>query len=589
MADTVDEIKQRLDITEVVSEYVKLNRAGTSWRAVCPFHKEKTPSFFVSQERQTFHCFGCDKGGDMFTFVQEMEGVEFVEAMNQLAAKAGVEVKQRNPEEAGKKSRALEALTMAARFYYGTLNQSQTGAEALKYARDRGLTDETIKKWKVGYAPDAWDTLRKFLQKKGFKEEEMRTAGLTVSGKRGDYDRFRNRLMFPIMDHYGGIVGFTGRIMPGSDSDTAKYLNTPETPVFHKSSVVFGLQEAKQDIREAGAALLVEGQMDCISAHQAGIKTAVATSGTAFTSKHAELLKRYAPNLILAFDDDEAGHEAAKRAAVVALAADVTVRMMQIPSGKDPDEAIQENPGLFQAAVDSAAPFMDVLIRRASETFDISTGKGKKEAAAQVIPFIKKIANPVEQDHYIQQLAFTVRVDEGAVRDFVKKQRSARGPVKKEEAKEERPTPSIIGPDERFVALLVYDPSLVPEAEKVVKVEDIPTSRFQALYKNMLILYNQHQSLPEPELRSQDAGIGPLLDKFAVYAEAQGWNELSSDGKLAELQQLTRRLRGESIRTELEEVAHLLRQAEKRKDETRVEELTTRFSSLTRAMRQIEQ
>jgi len=591
MADTVEEIKQKLDIVDVVSEYIKLQRAGTSYRACCPFHKEKTPSFFVSQERQTFHCFGCDKGGDMFTFVQEMEGVEFVEAMQRLAQKAGVEVRKMNPEQQNKKTRTLEVLMWAARYYYHVLNTTQTGADALKYAREkRGLEDKTIEAWRVGFAPESWEALRKFLQKKGFKEEEMRAAGLTIQGKRGDYDRFRNRLMFPIMDHYGGIVGFTGRIMPGADSDMAKYLNSPETIVFNKSSVVFGLHAAKKAIREAGSALLVEGQMDCISAHQAGIENAVATSGTALTDKHISLIKRFSSTLVLAMDDDTAGHDAAKRAAELALAQDMTVRMMRIPEGKDPDDAIRANPGAFKLAVEQAPPFMDVLIQRACETFDVSTGMGKKDAAAQIVPFIRRIANPVERDHYIQQLSFKVRVDEGAIRDLVKAEKVVRPAPKKEKVTDELVKKVAgISAEESFMALLLYNATLVPEAEKYIKPEDLRAPPLQTLYKSVLILYNQHESIPEHELRSQDAGLSPLLDKYAVYAEAQGWNELGTDGHLAELQQLITRLRGESVRKQLQDVAHLLRQAEKRDDTKRVDELTVRFSSLTRSLRDIEE
>ncbi|HVB19873.1 MAG TPA: DNA primase, partial [Candidatus Paceibacterota bacterium] len=328
--DTVAEIKDRLSIVEIVHPYVKLVRAGRSLRGLCPFHKEKTPSFHVSPERGTWHCFGCGLGGDGFSFIEKIEGVDFKGALKILAEKAGVTIEYSggtNREDASKKERLHALMSRASEWYAGKYASSP----AEKYAKKRGLADETILTWRLGYAPDAWRALLEALTAEGFAVGELLAAGLIkeADGKPGTYyDRFRNRLMFPIRDLAGRVVAFTGRAL--AEDDLAKYLNSPETDLYRKSEILFGMDAAKDAVRTRGFAMLVEGQMDVLHAHQAGFQNAVALSGTALTERHLGLIKRYGENLMLVLDADQAGFSATARSAALALRAGLRVKAARL-------------------------------------------------------------------------------------------------------------------------------------------------------------------------------------------------------------------------------------------------------------------
>jgi len=336
--DTVLEVKNKLSIQEVVAPYVKLHRAGKSLVGLCPFHKEKTPSFHVSPERASYHCFGCGEGGDMFSFIEKVEGVDFKGALKILAEKAGVplEYSPRGRETAGKRDRLYALMARAAQWYTGHLK----GSPAEAYAGSRGLSEATITTWGLGYAPDTWRALLEALLAEGYTIEELLAAGLVkeAEGKPGTYyDRFRGRLMFPIRDSAGRVVAFTGRTLESGDQNAgvqnAKYLNSPETDLYHKSDLLFGLDRAKDAIRVRGFTLLVEGQMDLLHAHQAGFENTVALSGTALSGKHLALMKRYSDNLLLALDADSAGLKATAAAALLALGEGVRVKAPTRRSG----------------------------------------------------------------------------------------------------------------------------------------------------------------------------------------------------------------------------------------------------------------
>jgi DNA primase len=426
MSSPVEQIKEKLDIATVVSSYIKIEKAGGNYRARCPFHNEKTPSFYVSPSRETWHCFGCNKGGDIFSFVEEIEGVDFSGALLNLAEKAGVALDRGNTEERTEKGRLYALLSDSAQFFKKEL---QKNTPALLYLKKRGLSDETIDRFDIGFAPDEWRSLNNHLSGKGYEEEEQEKAGMIIQSAKPDsrsryYDRFRSRIMFPLSDSSGRIVAFSGRIFGKAAEDaehvSAKYINSPETPLYNKSKILFGFDKAKNAIREAGVCVIVEGQMDIIMAHQAGTKNTVAVSGTALTPYHLENIKRFAEKLLLVFDGDEAGIKATRKTALLALPAGFDVRSAQLPFGVDPADFILESPEKWREAL--------VKNRHVIEfSLDIAERKGlqkrelKLEAEKNVIPIIARIASQIDREHFIGVVAARIGVPNDAVREEVRK------------------------------------------------------------------------------------------------------------------------------------------------------------------------
>ncbi len=428
--DTVAEIKDRLSITDIVGPYVKLTRAGRSIRGLCPFHKEKTASFHVSPERGSWHCFGCGEGGDGFSFIEKIEGVDFKGALKILAEKAGVVIEYHggaSPEEKSKVERLRALMARAGEWYAGKL--ANTPAE--EYAKKRGLTKETIEKWRIGYAPDAWRDLLEALTAEGYSTKELLSAGLIkeADGKPGTYyDRFRNRLMFPIGDATGRVVAFTGRALSSDDSPRsrsgeagpAKYLNSPETELYHKSEILFGLDKAKDAIRVRKFTMLVEGQMDVILAHQAGFENAVALSGTALSERHLALMKRYSENLMLVLDADAAGLKATSRSAELALRQILRVKAARLPSGKDPADLISEDTPEFARRIKEAQPvaefFLAVLAERERDPHRLL-----RAAEDIVLPLIAAVPSPMEREHFVQSAARSLGLSHEAVRESLMK------------------------------------------------------------------------------------------------------------------------------------------------------------------------
>lgn len=419
--DTVAEVKERLGIQDVIAPYVKLTRAGKSVRGLCPFHKEKTPSFHVSPERGTWHCFGCGLGGDAFSFIEKIEGVDFKGALKILAEKAGVQITSiygsGGREESSKKDRLRALMTRAEQFY--AMQLPSTEAEA--YAKKRGLSTESISAWQLGFAPDAWRALLEALAAEGFSTEELLAAGLIkeADGKPGTYyDRFRNRLMFPIHDAAGRVVAFTGRAL--SADDPAKYLNSPETELYHKSEILFGMDAAKEAIRTRNFTMLVEGQMDVLLAHQAGFKNAVALSGTALSEQHLSLMKRYSENLMLILDADSAGLKATARSAALALQAGLRVKAAQLPAGKDPADLVSEDPKEFAKRVAAAKPIVDFFLGELAER-ERDPHRLLRLAESIVLPLIAAMPSPMEREHFVQTAARALGLSGEAVRESLKR------------------------------------------------------------------------------------------------------------------------------------------------------------------------
>jgi len=417
MTDT-DEIKSRLDIVDIVGERVKLKKAGRNFKGLCPFHTEKTPSFVVSPDRQTFHCFGCGKGGDIFTFVMEYERVDFSEALETLAERAGVTLtrKPADTPEAKLKQTIIEANHLAGEYYQYLLTKHAVGEKARLYLKNRGISDKSIKTFTLGYSPNDWDGLCSFLHKKGYEPGVLEKAGLVLAGRRGHYDRFRGRIMFALKDHRGNIVGFSGRVCDAHTKE-AKYINTSETPVYTKGDVLYALDVTKAAIQKANEGILMEGELDVISSFQAGISNVVAIKGSALTEHHARLLRRFTERLIFALDSDSAGDAASRRGIAIAESAGFDMRVLTVPTGKDPDEAVRENPGLFKKAIRESRPIYDYFLESAISRYDAKSPYGKKKIAEEYYPVLSKIENPIVRGHYIRKLSHALDSSEESIRE----------------------------------------------------------------------------------------------------------------------------------------------------------------------------
>ena len=419
MADEIEEIKRKIDIVEFINAYVPLKKAGRNYKALCPFHSEKTPSFMVSPERQIWKCFGCGEGGDIFAFLMKMEGLEFGEALRTLAKRAGVKLRRYRPSESEKqKQRLYEINHLAAEFYHYLLTHHPAGKQALDYILGRGISKQSIKQFKLGFAPNMWAGLQQFLVgKKGYQVQDLEGAGLIIrrqrasSGSRQFYDRFRARLMFPLKNHRGDICGFSGRVFDlgqkgqSANQPEAKYINTSETLIYHKSDLLFGLTEAKRAVKKADRVVVVEGELDAISSYQAGVLNTVAIKGSALTERQVQLLARFTKNLTLALDADPAGDRAARRGVEIADAAGMAIRVVEIKGGKDPDEVAQKDPNLWRKLVGQAVPVYDYFLDSAFLRHKAQTAEGKRKIGQELVPVLAKITDKIVQSHYLQILA----------------------------------------------------------------------------------------------------------------------------------------------------------------------------------------
>ncbi len=427
-----EEIKLKTDIVALISEYVKVKKAGASFMAVCPFHSEKTPSMHVSPDKGMWYCHGCGEGGDAFGFVMRMEGLDFMDAMRFLAKKAGVQLSEQETREQSDRSTLAKINGAAAKFYHEVLKKSPQAEVARAYAKKRQLSDDTVEEWSIGFSLDAWEGLLGFLRQKGVTDDQAYRAGLVSKSTqgRGYFDRFRGRLMFPIVDHNGNVVGFTARIMPGPDGkdpkEEAKYVNTSQTLIYNKSNVLFGLHLGKQEIKKKNQAVVVEGNMDVIASHQAGVKNVVGSSGTSFTGEQLALLKRFTDRLVLSFDNDPAGETAARRSIDSAVAAGFTVRVLRLPDGiKDPDDCIKKGVEVWTKAIGDAVPYMEWYIDLAKARTDFHNPESVRAASDSLLKEIAKLASPVEQAYWIRTLSQLFETPESTLFEAV--QRMARG------------------------------------------------------------------------------------------------------------------------------------------------------------------
>ena len=567
---SIQEIKDRLPILELVQDFVQLKKAGTNYKGLCPFHSEKTPSFVVTPAKQMWYCFGCNLGGDIFEFIKLAENVEFGEALKILADRAGVELKKPTPEQVqlrDKKNVLYEINEAAAKYFAKVLWESESAKEALDYLRKRGLSDQTIKNWQLGWAPDDFHYLENFLAK-NFSKKDIETAGLIIKkdSENSHFDRFRGRIMFPIVNLHGQAVGFTGRLLH-EKPDTGKYVNSPETPIYNKSQVIFGLHQAKNTIRKENRVVLVEGNMDVITAHQAGFTQTVASSGTAFTETQLLILKRFAENLIFAFDSDSAGTTATRRTLELALNLGFNIKVVELREAKDPDELIRRGIGLWQKALDNAVNYVEFFFNRTLQQFDPNDVDGKREIAKQVIPLVARLTDQIVKAHFVRKLATSLNVAESAIWETVNKVQTP-NPASSPSSQVLKRKTRLEWLTERVLGLLIG----YPKPEILAQFEP---ADFGPLSKVYLAL--QQNSKP-----AQLASTFELL-KFGVDTEI----EEQALNPEQELKYSAMELNRFLIRQRMEEVANKLQLAENSKNREAVKNLSEEYVSLTKRMSQL--
>lgn len=515
-----DNIKDRLDIVDVVGWFIPLKKQGRDYKACCPFHGEKTPSFVVSQEKQMFHCFGCGVGGDLFTFVMKYENIEFVEALEYLAEKAGVTLTKGGKTNAsGDKKAVLAANELAGRYYSNILFKSKDGQPGRDYIKQRGLLKEIIKEFGVGYALDQWDDLVKFARKHKISDDVLVTAGLAVKKAETGrvFDRFRGRVLFPIFDIQGRIIGFSGRVL---DSSLPKYVNTPETPVFTKSKVLYGLNFSKKEILAKKKAIVCEGQIDVVSLHQSGIKNVVASQGTAFTSQQAKILKRYTDEVVLAFDADEAGLKAQLKGIETLLQEELSVKLIDMPKGEDPDSIIsKQGKEAFLALVDGALPFFDFKLKVLLNQYDVTEDIGKTKIVAQMLESLKFIGGSVLRDKYIEKLSVACKVPKDILwQEF--RGISFKGNIKKQV--KSALTDAVKISSDIPIAEKMLLKALLEEKDnrnfehliKYLKADDFSNSYVARVFEIMLDLYSKGDVVSEINIAALDENLKQFLSKI---------------------------------------------------------------------------
>ncbi len=613
MHSPTEEIKAKLDVVDIIGTYAQLTRAGANFKACCPFHSEKTPSFMVSRAKQLWYCFGaCNEGGDIFKFIMKIEGLDFPEALKLLADKAGVALPKYDARVENKKNTLLEIMKAAVDFYAAELSASR-GMLAREYLTRRGLTQTVIKQFSLGYAPDLWDALTTAFRDK-FKAEDIFAAGLSISREKnqGFYDRFRHRIMFPIRDIHGNSVGFTSRLLDEKRAE-GKYVNTPETPIYIKSRVLYGLDMAREAIRKQDYAIAVEGNMDVIACHQFGMTNVVAASGTAFTHDHVRLLKRYTNNLMICFDADAAGQTAAKRGIDIALLEGMRVKVVVLPEGcgKDPDDCVRKNFKAWRGAVRAAREIMEYYIEKARTRYDIKTSSGRTQFVNMLLTEIRKLPDLIEQDFWIKRVSETARVDEKILREQMKNVRGQVLGVRDQveintETRHLKPETSRLDLlSERLLALMLTSKAAIPKIIETIMPEMLSPSDLQALYINLVSCYTSYnQSRPPmgetdfrqfwrnwvpptgrtPEMLSTaDPDSSTSVHYRASILELLGDKEFEG-WDAAQFERETRFLIGEIRRAyttkRRDELASAMQEAERAGDAKRVSQLTEEFGEL---------
>ena len=576
----VEQVKERLDVAEIIGGYIPLKQAGRNLKAPCPFHQEKTASFMVSPEKGIFHCFGCGEGGDVIKFVMKYEGLEFRQALEMLARKAGVEIKDRggpNPQAKKEKERLLKATAAAVRYYQESFIRNKT---ALEYAvKTRGLNRQILQDFQIGYAPDDWNALSHYLVKKGFNAAEMKKAGLVgqKEGRTSVYDLFRGRLMFTICDGIGNPVGFTGRVL--DEDQMPKYLNTPQTPLYDKSRIIFGLHLAKEAIRQADEAVLVEGNMDVVASHQAGVKQVVAASGTALTVDQLKALGRLSKNIKICFDADAAGIRATERAIEISQNLGVTLSMVRLPEGKDPDDLIKKDVNSWKQAIEKSEYVVDYLFNQLENEYDLNTSTGKRQYSDRLSSSLRRLGDPVERDHYVKKLADKLAIGEEAVREKLKKEPD----TKSQPISAVRPAATITRPQVKAVKQLLEESLMAlnlayPEVR--ISLNDLTPAHFtNPDHQILLETLQRHNEAKVEEVAKQLPNQADYVKILALRGEEE-YDSFAPADRSFEAFQLVGRLQNATNKDTKTKLSQKLREAEARGDTERAKSLLAQFQTL---------
>jgi len=591
--DQLDEIRAKIDIVQLISEYFPLKKSGRNFKALCPFHTEKTPSFIVSPERQIFKCFGCGEGGDVFGFLMKMEGMEFGEALRTLAKRVGVKLVSYKPGPKEEEKERIYILNhLASEFYHYFLVFHPLGQRARDYILSRGIKKESVQLFKLGYAPAVSFALQKFLvEKKGYKIEDLLKAGLVVRAGGGYRDFFRDRLVFPLRDHRGNFVGFSGRVIGEWREEEAqrigpKYINTPETLVYQKGSLLYGLEISKNQIKTKDQVVIVEGEFDMISSFQVGLENVVAIKGSALTEAQVSLLKRLCGNIVLALDMDIAGDKATRRGIEIADSSGLDIRVARI-SGKDPDELAGKNPELLKKAIGEAIPVYDFFMESAFSRFDAATPEGKKRIGEDLLPIFARISDEIVKSYYLRKLAEKLEVPEEAVLAQLVKEKREAGAVSgmmglgKSSA---RPRREIL---EEYLFSLVFqkgepDLLLAPEIEKIIKTPSL--ARILRILKDFL---KDKGAKFESALFAQKIP-GELLEIFnGFYLRDLGKKVLSEEWAKAEFSRTVSEIRKAEIKERLKELSRQMAICERENQTGKLKQLEEEFKKISQEARDI--
>ncbi|MDA8189049.1 MAG: DNA primase [Dehalococcoidales bacterium] len=596
----INEIKDRLNIVDIVSPTVDLKKMGRNFKGICPFHAEKTPSFIVFPDGGNYHCFGCGANGDILTFVMKTQGLDFGEALQLLAQRAGVKLPERRQEAAvedQKRDRLREINSAAAQYFNHLLLRTEAGKAAREYLERRGIAGSTVETFQLGYSMDSWSASSQYLSGKGYKPAEIVEAGLVVTKDDGDhYDRFRGRLMFPIRDNRGNVIGFGARAL---DDSQPKYLNSPQTAIFDKGASLYGIDQAQRSIRDTDRAVIVEGYVDVLISHQCGIKNVIASLGTALTERQVGILKKLTKNLVLALDPDAAGDEATLRGLEVAKQVfdkkavpvptwrgliryeyklDADIRIITLPRGQDPDEVIRENAEQWQWLVDRALPIIDYYFNVVTSRLDLSEAKGKSAAVEQLLPVIKELRDKVEQAHYLQKLANLVQVSERSLEMRLSRVNlDGPGQVQRrdrKEGEEERKgatrgagdarTRASISLEEYFLTVLFNYPEMFGSIVEL-NVDEVEDSRMRLV---VTALQAQHAGGERLDWDRFCSGLDPILQDYlqGIRERANAQPPMDDTQVEQEVNNCLRELRRQRLHERIQQLVHLTLEAKKAED-----------------------
>ncbi|OIO64554.1 DNA primase [Candidatus Wolfebacteria bacterium CG1_02_39_135] len=582
MTSPVQEIKERLDIVDFIRSYIPLTPAGKNLKALCPFHREKTPSFMVSPERQMWHCFGsCGEGGDIFKFLMKYENLEFYEALKILAEKAGVELKKISPAEHKQFGILYDISQSAKDFFKKQLEQS---TETLNYLKERGLKKETIEEFELGLAPNKFDDLSRYLTNSGYDIKDVERAGLIFKTERGSYvDRFRERIMFPLYNHFGKVVGFSGRVLPRLEAEKpelGKYINTPETLIFNKSRILYGFHKTKKHILEQKSAVLVEGQMDFLMAYQDGVKNVIATSGTALTFDHLKTIRRLAEQLILCFDNDEAGFNAVERAIDLANANDFNVKILTLQDFKDPAEAAQKSPGALAGLIKETKPAMEFYFERyLKEKVKLELPEFKKKIRI-VLAKIKNLASAVERAQWLKELSQRTKIEEKTLAEEMEQLKTLNYAEKNAELRRNSPRQSASSLREsacsrrelicqRLISLAILDKDF---QERINEHLDYFLEDYSLILKCL-----------REEAKLEDERLNNLLNLISLRSSFES-SILDPEKIEKEFQELLHQLRIEYLKEKRQGLTGLVKEAEGTGDETKVASVLKEFNEVSKSI-----